>query len=91
MDVNYRVGMKTRYSLDRIRRWRTENGVASWLVVYPEGTRFDPEDEGKMRKSRDFAAGNDLKPLQVRGGKEYRRPRSREKCVIHVAEYVFEK
>ena len=59
---------KTIKSLERIRRWRNESGVPTWLVLYPEGTRFDPRDEAKIEKSRKYAEFNDLEPLQVRSG-----------------------
>lgn len=55
---------KTIKSLERIRQWRNESGVPTWLVLYPEGTRFDPGDEAKIDKSRRYAEINNLEPLQ---------------------------
>ena len=57
---------KTIKSLERIRRWWTEDGVPTWLVIYPEGTRFDPDDKEKIAKSKGYAEEKGLRALEVR-------------------------
>ena len=56
---------RTRDGLRRILRWRSDDGVATWLVVYPEGTRFDPYDADKLKNSKTYAMKRDLPSLEV--------------------------
>ncbi|XP_018020939.1 1-acyl-sn-glycerol-3-phosphate acyltransferase epsilon isoform X2 [Hyalella azteca] len=38
--------------------------IPSWLIIFPEGTRFHPSTPSAIEKSKEFACKNNLTPLQ---------------------------
>jgi lysophosphatidate acyltransferase len=56
---------KVRQNLCKIKDWRSKYDIPTWLVVYPEGTRFEPKSPAKIKKSEDFAKESKLTPLKV--------------------------
>ncbi|CAM1299019.1 Uncharacterised protein g2298 [Pycnogonum litorale] len=41
----------------------THKRIPSWLVIFPEGTRFNPQNPDLLRKNRDIAIQQGYKPL----------------------------
>jgi len=51
-------------SLTQIQNWAKLDSIPTWLVIFPEGTRFDPTQDQKLLKSKEFAIQQRLQPLQ---------------------------